>query len=852
MFRSVYFSDPDPDMFTLLAHFYVTANDVAKMPAELQVSLYRSTDKSLQLSYKLTKKPSDPAVFGNPCNPDTIANLYNFQYLGDIKLPRATYNDPGGYYFVTEPIGTRPQTANIQSAPVSLYLWFSPDFLSGQPDGSGPGKTSTFMLGNPILRCQKSNQSSQFNAYAYDQLVISALGLASPPPTLTVNIRLSSPLRNAAGGTLDNVSWKNGYSAANPLPVPSSTSLTAGPNNGQATLTITPSQTIAGGQFTIAAIAEQYNNGKKVSESLTEYTLIYTTCPKIDPPTITYTKQGSAPSATPPPICPGQSLTVSAPNGKANQEYRWFKDTQPITGQTNPTLTVNTPGNYRVRIMQAGVCDSASVQFTIPAAVAPTVTIVSDVSATTGCTASGPAMLSVSSPSTGSALTWYLGTSQFISTPDERSIQTKVNGVYSVVITSPDGCTARSNEITLNFTGPPSVSIAQPASTTFCPGATADLQTSLVNGYQYEWFRDGVTTGVTTYTIKSIDAGAYTVKVTVPGGCTALSAPVTMSSPALAKPAITGDPTVCLGKSLTLTATPAGLPAYQWFRDGTIEPGGTSPALSTSFAGQYTVRVTYPNGCTILSDRHQVLQNSTVPVSIVPVGPICGPSSIPIALSATPAGGTFSGRGVLGNLFIPLAAGIGSTTVTYTPPASLSGCTAGNATLVIAVRPLPLLNLPPVLETGPGIPTLLPGDIGAGYQYRWTPPLYLDNPAIGNATSTPAAPITYTLTVTDSFGCSVSDSVQVQLSLGFYVPTAFSPNSDGINDTWVLRGINDYPDIEVMVYSRWGEVVFYSKGYAQPFDGTYAGDPLLTGTYTYLIRLKPTEPPKRGTITILR
>lgn len=820
------------------------------MPSTLTVYLYRKRDKQLMGTYSgKLQNLNAPLAYQHQCNPLIQLGIEQINYEAIASLDPALYTDKEGYYFLTQPFGDRVPRDNHTSDKIVLYHWFSPTFLWGQPDASAPGKSSTFMAGVPSLLCESTRSGFQLIAFPY----LTNTSLASPPPALDVKIVPTYPLTTSPNGTPQEVNWAPGYSTSNAYPGgPWSFSVSPSTANGVTILTATPNNNVPAGTYTVAGMYEQYYFGEKVAEGIAEYTLMYTTCPKIDPPTITYTKQGSAPSPTPLPICPGQSLTISAPNGKANQEYRWFKDTQPITGQTNPALIVNAPGNYRVRIMQAGICDSASVQFTIPAAVAPTVTIVSDVSATTGCTASGPATLSISSPSTGSALTWYLGASQFISNPNSPFIQTNVNGVYSVVITSPDGCTARSNEITLNFTGPPSVSIAQPASTTFCPGATADLQTSLVNGYQYEWFRDGVTTGVTTYTIKSIDAGAYTVKVTVPGGCTTLSAPVTMSSPVLVKPTITGDPTVCLGKSLTLTATPAGLPAYQWFRDGTIEPGGTSPALSTSFAGQYTVRVTYPNGCTILSDRHQVLQNSTIPVSIVPIGPICGPSSIPITLSATPAGGTFSGQGVLGNLFIPQAAGIGSTTVTYTPPASLSGCTAGNATLVIAVRPLPFLNLPPVLETGPGIPTLLPGDIGAGYQYRWTPPLYLDNPAIGNATSTPAAPITYTLIVTDSFGCSVSDSVQVQLSLGFYVPNAFSPNSDGINDTWVLRGINDYPDIEVMVYSRWGEVVFYSKGYAQPFDGTYAGDPLLTGTYTYLIRLKPTEPPKRGTITILR
>ena len=65
---------------------------------------------------------------------------------------------------------------------------------------------------------------------------------------------------------------------------------------------------------------------------------------------------------------------------------------------------------------------------------------------------------------------------------------------------------------------------------------------------------------------------------------------------------------------------------------------------------------------------------------------------------------------------------------------------------------------------------------------------------------------------------------------------AFSPNGDGLNDTWEIRNIADAPDCEVLVYNRWGEAVFYSKGYATPWDGTYNAQKVQPGVYRYVIR----------------
>ena len=67
------------------------------------------------------------------------------------------------------------------------------------------------------------------------------------------------------------------------------------------------------------------------------------------------------------------------------------------------------------------------------------------------------------------------------------------------------------------------------------------------------------------------------------------------------------------------------------------------------------------------------------------------------------------------------------------------------------------------------------------------------------------------------------------------IPTAFTPNGNGVNDSWVIKNIDQYPDCMVIVYNRWGDLVFSSKGYETEWDGKYLGITLPTAVYYYVI-----------------
>ena len=103
-------------------------------------------------------------------------------------------------------------------------------------------------------------------------------------------------------------------------------------------------------------------------------------------------------------------------------------------------------------------------------------------------------------------------------------------------------------------------------------------------------------------------------------------------------------------------------------------------------------------------------------------------------------------------------------------------------------------------------------------------------------------------------GCSDEDNVTVTVSRDIQIFNSFSPNGDGVNDEWVMYGIEKYPNIKVSVFNRWGQVVFSSiNGYNEKWDGRLNGNALPSGTYYYTIDLNNAEDKSMtGSVTIIR
>jgi gliding motility-associated-like protein len=215
--------------------------------------------------------------------------------------------------------------------------------------------------------------------------------------------------------------------------------------------------------------------------------------------------------------------------------------------------------------------------------------------------------------------------------------------------------------------------------------------------------------------------------------------------------------------------------------------------------------------------------------------------------------GIFSGPGIVtpSGTFSPAAAKPGIHTIRYSFTATNGCSTFADQTIRVAATPL--------LDAGPdrfvlegGFITLQPKASGDNISYLWTPPVGLDNPRIAAPKASPTEDITYRLAVTSEFGCKKEDDVFVKVLKKPRVPNAFSPNGDGINDTWVIEHLDSYPGATVEVYNRYGQLVYRSVGYGKPWDGTYNGNPLPVATYYWIINPKNGREQMNGSITIIR
>lgn len=136
---------------------------------------------------------------------------------------------------------------------------------------------------------------------------------------------------------------------------------------------------------------------------------------------------------------------------------------------------------------------------------------------------------------------------------------------------------------------------------------------------------------------------------------------------------------------------------------------------------------------------------------------------------------------------------------------------------------------------------------------NWSPSTGLNNSGILNPTTTAVANRKYTLTATGQGGCTDADTMTVSILQALKIPTAFSPNGDGINDKWEITNLKDYPASSVEVFNRYGKSVYLSNGrYTKSWDGTFNGNMLPNGTYYFIIDVKNGTPPISGHVTIVK
>ncbi|MCH2226055.1 MAG: gliding motility-associated C-terminal domain-containing protein, partial [Crocinitomicaceae bacterium] len=110
------------------------------------------------------------------------------------------------------------------------------------------------------------------------------------------------------------------------------------------------------------------------------------------------------------------------------------------------------------------------------------------------------------------------------------------------------------------------------------------------------------------------------------------------------------------------------------------------------------------------------------------------------------------------------------------------------------------------------------------------------------------------LTVEDTAGCTNSKSQNLQIALLPVLPTAFTPNGDGENDEFIIRG-GPFEAADFKVYNNWGQLVFSTTDANIGWDGTYKGEDVPVGVYTWtfeVIIVGNRSIIKEGDVTLMR
>lgn len=459
---------------------------------------------------------------------------------------------------------------------------------------------------------------------------------------------------------------------------------------------------------------------------------------------------------------------------------------------------------------------------------------------------------------------------------DAESYKLKVTeaGEYSVVISYKQGCSGSAISGKTIVSVRPGIKFeVSPNTAEVCetPSGIA-LQVQQVGGgtfnagnYLYLWTRN-ITDTITVRNvfIQAKKTGNYNVRMTqLTGSCQYdLTADVTINPlPEAIITNLTGKKVICEGDSIPLNASVSSSNQYEWFQDGVSVQKSTNFKYSVLKTGSYKVEITDRNTCKKMSDTLKLKVNLLTPVKFDTIYPTCGTGGNRINLQPyvqpyDAVKGVFSGRGITGTVYTPLLAGFGPSPITYVYTNEF-GCDTKASRIAF-------VDLTPKVRLGNDI-TLFRGDtitikssVSGSYKndliLSWTPSEGLNSSTIGRPVASPNATTQYVLSAKSlSSSCTNQDTILITVKTKILIPTGFTPNDDNINETWILEGIEDYPNAEVKVFNRWGSEIFTTKNYSNnPFNGKKDNSTLPMGTYYYVIKTGDDVPTLTGYVTLVR
>lgn len=437
-------------------------------------------------------------------------------------------------------------------------------------------------------------------------------------------------------------------------------------------------------------------------------------------------------------------------------------------------------------------------------------------------------------------------------------------GVYSVVVTDKHNCRAV-DTITINQ--PAEIIIAGVVTDAKCKGvANGSVVVNVTGGtgtYTYAW-----SNSTSNQNLTNVGVGSYTLTVTDASGCTKTAIfNVGEQQQLFVSIASIAEPACYAGDNGAVDITVAGgtLPyTYVWSNGSTFED------ILNLKQGSYTVTITDANGC-IGNITAQVNEPDSMHITTSAIGSKCvnaanGKVTVNVTGGTSPYIYTLNGIVQAANEFSGLLPG------TYTVLVrDYKGCENTSTFTVVSPSDITVDLTADKVVILSGMDVQLDAvttSTKTVVNHYWSPlnvMNFVDCADAANCSSPKAAPQITTIfmvTVMDEDSCTASDTVRVEVKNeeSNFIPSAFSPNGDGLNDRFefdILGAVN----ADVKIYDRWGNLIFTNAnqkngiGNNDGWDGTFKGKTVELDTYVYIMKVKyfnGVEKDFRGTISIMK
>ena len=351
-------------------------------------------------------------------------------------------------------------------------------------------------------------------------------------------------------------------------------------------------------------------------------------------------------------------------------------------------------------------------------------------------------------------------------------------------------------------------------------------------------------------------------------GCSVTSTlPVTFNHPISS--VFTATTPVCLGVPVayTNTSVPAGATYYWTFGDGSTSTD-MNPIHTYLAGGDYVTQLT-------VTDNIPCSVTSSVPVQVIAITArtefhdtiVCLRDSMQLFSFVTVIPSSASGVTYQwapnNNLSDPTAAQpmffgpFADYTYTFTATTNLLGCAASDVENIHVKPPLILTHVTTDQSIALGSSVQLNAD--SALYYVWSPnDGTLDNPNINNPVATPTDSVTtYMVIGTTMYGCKDTAYVTVRVdpAVTDFMPAAFTPNGDGLNDYFKVFNMKFQKLVDFRIFNRWGQEVFQTVDPKKGWDGTFNGQPQDMGVYSYQVIVAHPDGGQKsytGTVTLIR